>query len=118
MAEKGNHSGEETDGLEAEMRDESAWEPIGDAPKRSALGAQVTIRLAPEDATRLRRIAEEAGTGYTALLRQWIEERLEAEDHMLLQRTVQWGGIAVTYGLGESNFQTTSSRRSVAIEAA
>lgn len=43
------------------------------------LGAQVTIRLGPEMADRLREVAFQKGEGYTVLMRRWIEDRLRAE---------------------------------------
>jgi len=67
--------------------DDSAWE---DDPSPAArehqprLGAQVTIRLEPELAKELRRIAERRGLRYTALVRQWLEERLREEGAMSL----------------------------------
>lgn len=116
----------ELDALEAEMRDESAWEPMEPTGvRRSALGAQVTIRLAPDQASRLRRIAELHGVGYTSLLREWIGDRLEAEDWALVQRTkAEWAGEALTYTEPTSkksmriDFQTTLARRAVVIETA
>jgi hypothetical protein len=66
--------------------DESAWEddPSPAAQHQPRLGAQVTIRLEPELATELRRIAERRGVRYTALVRQWLEERLREEGTMSL----------------------------------
>lgn len=66
--------------------DDSAWEedPSPAAVHQPRLGAQVTIRLEPELAKALRRIAEEQGVRYTALVRQWLEERLREEAAMSL----------------------------------
>jgi hypothetical protein len=67
--------------------EDGAWE---DDPSPAALqhqprlGAQVTIRLEPELAKELRRIAERRGVRYTALVRQWLEERLREEGAMSL----------------------------------
>lgn len=116
---------DELDALEAEMRDDAAWEPMEvNTAKRSPLGAQVTIRLAPDQASRLRRVAEREGVGYTRLLREWIGQRLEAEDWMLAQRSkAEWAGEALTYTDSTSKksgggVQQTFARRSVVIEAA
>lgn len=43
------------------------------------LGTQVTIRLEPEMADRLREVAQRTGGLYTVMLREWIEERLIRE---------------------------------------
>lgn len=69
-------------GFEADAFTDSAWEdvPSLDAFPRRRLGAQVTIRLDPELAERLRAIATRERVGYTSLLRRWIEERVRAEE--------------------------------------
>lgn len=66
--------------------DDSAWEedPSPAAVHQPRLGAQVTIRLEPELANALRRIAEQRGVRYTALVRRWLEERLREEAAMSL----------------------------------
>jgi predicted DNA binding CopG/RHH family protein len=67
--------------------DDSAWEDHPSPPAlqhQPRLGAQVTIRLEPELAEELRRIAEQRGLRYTALVRQWLEERLREESAMSL----------------------------------
>ncbi len=67
--------------------DESAWkdDPLPAALQHQPrLGAQVTIRLEPELAQELRRIAERLGVRYTALVRQWLEERLREEEAISL----------------------------------
>lgn len=112
---------DEVDALEAEMRDDTMWERMEAATaKRSPLGAQVTIRLAPDQASRLRRVAEREGVGYTSLLREWIGQRLEAEDRVLAQRSkAEWAGEALTYtDSSNSDVQQTFARRTVVIEAA
>ena len=43
------------------------------------LGTQVTIRLEPEMADRLREVARRRNCGYTSMLREWIEDRLLRE---------------------------------------
>jgi hypothetical protein len=43
------------------------------------LGTQVTIRLEPEMADRLREVAQRTGGLYTVMLREWIEQRLVRE---------------------------------------
>jgi predicted transcriptional regulator len=116
---------DELDALEAGMRDDAAWELMeATNTKRSPLGAQVTIRLAPDQASRLRRVAEREGVGYTSLLREWIGQRLEAEDWVLAQRSkAEWAGEALTYTdltsrKSSSDVQQTFARRTVVIEAA
>jgi hypothetical protein len=67
--------------FEQEADDEEQWEEVP-APVqrgRGALGTQVTIRLEPAIAEQLRRIANDRGVNYTALLRRWIEDRLSTE---------------------------------------
>jgi hypothetical protein len=65
--------------------DDSAWEDDPSPPAvehQPRLGAQVTIRLEPELAQKLRRLAEQRGVRYTTLVRQWLEERLREEAAM------------------------------------
>jgi predicted DNA binding CopG/RHH family protein len=73
--------------ISEDASDDSAWEddPSPATPQHQPrLGAQVTIRLEPELAKELRRIAERRGVRYTALVRQWLEERLREEGAMSL----------------------------------
>lgn len=68
--------------MERDFDDPAAWEP-DPAPAgttRAALGAQITIRLDEALAARLRDVAQGRRVGYTALIRQWVEERLQWED--------------------------------------
>jgi lysophospholipase L1-like esterase len=81
----GRISREEEARLAAEFEqaadDDEQWEEVP-APVqrgRGTLGTQVTIRLEPAIAEQLRRIASDRGVNYTALLRAWIEERLNRE---------------------------------------
>lgn len=53
---------------------------------RRPLGTQVTIRLEPEMADRLREVAQRTGGRYTRMLRQWIEERLMRETAISVPR--------------------------------
>lgn len=68
--------------MERDFDDPTAWEadPSPAGSGRPALGAQITVRLDEHLATRLRDIAQGRRVGYTALIRQWIEERLRWED--------------------------------------
>lgn len=68
--------------MERDFDDPAAWEPAPTPPGvgRTALGAQITIRLDENLAARLRRIAQSRRVGYTALVRQWVEDRLRWED--------------------------------------
>jgi hypothetical protein len=43
------------------------------------LGTQVTIRLEPDAAERLREVASCTRLGYTTMLRQWVQQRLLRE---------------------------------------
>lgn len=68
--------------MERDVDDSAAWEP-DPAPAgvaRAALGAQITIRLDENLAARLRGVAQGRRVGYTALVRQWVEDRLRWED--------------------------------------
>lgn len=40
--------------------------------------AQITFRLDPNDAKRLKEIANEKGLSYTTLVRMWVKEKLTA----------------------------------------
>ncbi len=68
--------------MERDFDDPTAWvadpPPVGSS--RPALGAQITVRLDEHLAARLRDVAQGRRVGYTALIRQWIEERLRWED--------------------------------------
>jgi predicted transcriptional regulator len=63
------------------------------------LGTQVTIRLEPEMADRLREIASRRRCGYTTLLRGWVEERLLQEAGLQARPSwdVQVAGAASTF---------------------
>lgn len=41
--------------------------------------AQITFRLDPNDAKRLKEIADEKGLSYTTLVRMWVKEKLAAK---------------------------------------
>jgi predicted transcriptional regulator len=68
--------------MERDFDDPTTWEadpsPVGSS--RPALRAQITVRLDEHLAARLRDIAQGRRVGYTALIRQWVEERLRWED--------------------------------------
>lgn len=103
--------------MQREMRDDGAWEAASEpvAPRRDTLASQVTLRLEPEHATKLRRIAQQAGVGYTSLLRRWILERLDSEDRAVIgEGRLQW--TSGSAGTKEFTYQTASSR--IAVEAA
>jgi predicted DNA-binding ribbon-helix-helix protein len=63
------------------------------------LGTQVTIRLEPEMADRLREIASRRRCGYTTLLRGFLEERLLREADLLVSKSpdIQVAGVASTF---------------------
>lgn len=68
--------------FERDAQDADVWasDPAPSANARATLGTQVTIRLDGRDANRLRQIAATRRVGYTSLLRDWIQDRLRAED--------------------------------------
>lgn len=77
--------------FELDADDDEQWEDVP-APVqrgRDTLGTQVTIRLDPAIAEQLRRIASERGVNYTALLRNWIEERLSREIALIRPERLQ-----------------------------
>jgi predicted DNA binding CopG/RHH family protein len=93
--EMGRISREEEARLAAEFEqaadDDEQWEEVP-APVqrgRGTLGTQVTIRLEPAIAEQLRRIASDRGVNYTALLRAWIEERLNRENTLVQPEQLQ-----------------------------
>lgn len=59
------------------------WEVVPrpkDAPRSGRrLGAQITVRLEPEIAERLREMADERGVGYTSLARELLEHAVMAD---------------------------------------
>lgn len=69
--------------IDADTADPDAWED-DPAPARTGgrrtLGAQITIRLEPKFAKRLRAIAEARGVGYTTLARELLEDQLTEDD--------------------------------------
>jgi len=106
--------------LEAEVSDDSAWEETAPSTgkRRDGLATQISVRLDPEQAARLRRIAADLGLGYTSLLRQWVDERLKAEDGMLLAKTrVQPAGTTLADN-AQLTFHHTYTRRGVLESAA
>lgn len=71
---------EATDWFEEAARNPDQWEevprpPDAPAPRRK-LGAQITIRLEPEVAERLREMAGERKIGYTSLARELLEDAI------------------------------------------
>ena len=69
--------------MEDDARDESVWEddPVPAAAEKARLGTQVSLRLDPDVAEILRRIARQKRVGYTSLIREWVVERLREEEH-------------------------------------
>ena len=98
---------DEEDRLRAQARkdanDPAAWEEVPQAEsttrRRGGLGAQVTLRLSPEYAERLRRIAGVRGLGYTSLLREWVEQRIRREE------------VSVRYSVESQSGYTTEHQR-------
>lgn len=77
--------------FEQDADDDEQWEDVP-APVqrgRGSLGTQVTIRLEPAIAEQLRRIASDRGINYTALLRNWIEERMSREIGLIRHERLQ-----------------------------
>jgi predicted DNA-binding ribbon-helix-helix protein len=71
----------------------------------------VTIRLEPELANELRRIAERRGVRYTALVRQWLEERLREEGAMAVSAPhVEIAVAGFTESTAVSKSQTVTVR--------
>jgi predicted transcriptional regulator len=77
--------------FEQEADDDEQWEeaPAPVQRSRGTLGTQVTIRLDPATAEKLREVASDRSVGYTSLLRGWIEERLNAEIDRILADQIQ-----------------------------
>jgi predicted transcriptional regulator len=77
--------------FEADADNNDLWEevPPPSPYRRRRLGTQVTIRLEPDDAERLRKLARHHDTNYTSMLRVWIEQRLWAEVAALARRPVE-----------------------------
>gem|GEM_PF-6065542 len=100
------------DEIERDAADPEAWEtdvPRGD---KKRLGAQVTVRLDPDDAERLRRIAAAKRVGYTSLVRAWIIERLAIED-MRISMSPPRVQYAATVVSGGSTTLTTTGLRNI-----
>lgn len=92
--------------IDRDLGSPDAWEKLGPAAHtRNPLATQVSLRLDPEDARRLRRIAHAKRLGYTSLVRQWVQERLRAEEMVLSTFTYAVGHTASS----PSNVQVTSS---------
>lgn len=66
---------------EIEASDDDAWvaDPAPEVAQRP-LGAQITIRLSPEIASKMRALARARGVGYTSLVRAFVEEHLREQD--------------------------------------
>ena len=64
--------------IEADWSDASAWDddPAPKGHQTPRLGASITLRLPPELAEEIRSIADLRGVAYTAMLREWLEERV------------------------------------------
>lgn len=92
--------------VEADLQNLDMWEPLPEEEtRRGPLGTQVSIRLDAEDAVRLRRVADARGVGYTSLLREWIRERLYAEERLLTTYSYETNGSA-----GTSNVEVSSKQ--------
>ncbi|MBI2325716.1 MAG: ribbon-helix-helix protein, CopG family [Chloroflexi bacterium] len=101
--------------MENDARDDSLWE-ADPAPteKRARLGVQVSVRLDPDSAAILRRLARARRVGYTSLIREWVVARLREESQdvegvLLPQASI--GGVAAT-----GNATVTGSIRRVRSE--
>jgi len=89
--------------LEREANDPQAWQDEPTPAERGSLGAQVSVRLTPQQAAVLRRIARDRGVGYTSLLREWVAERLRLETarvHMHQEAQVSSNGYLHSSGVG------------------
>lgn len=99
--------------IEETFDDESQWEddPAPTVPDKNRLAAQVTIRLSPDVAEQLRRIAALEGVGYTSLIRRWVEERAANETWAISATSGVHYTIATTVPIPVGSFEW--SQRSV-----
>ena len=98
--------------IERDAGDSSAWEDDSLPAQKRTLGSQVTIRLEPELASRLREVARRERVGYTSLLRAWIEERVRAEESrgaVVILANARMPA-AVTYNGSNEAFQVSPGR--------
>jgi predicted DNA-binding protein len=84
--------------LERDARDESAWVNDPAPIRKQTLGTQVTIRLSPQLAARLRGIAKAQGVGYTSLIRGWVEAQLRSADQETAIAVMPDGYLSVSAG--------------------
>lgn len=89
-----------------EMADEDQWEtvPAATGPPRR-LAAQVVIRLDTETADRGRKLGDAHGMPYTALLRDWLEERIRHEWDALERVSRGRGGRVVIRPVEEGGWE-------------
>lgn len=109
--------------IERDADDPSAWEEDPAPTQKRTLGSQVTIRLDPEMAGRLREVARRERTGYTSLLRTWIEDRVRAEESRgevvilasaRMAPAVTYTGNALLFQVSPGKVTKTASRELIA----
>ncbi|MDQ6721118.1 MAG: BrnA antitoxin family protein [Candidatus Dormibacteraeota bacterium] len=103
--------------MEDDAADESLWQddPAPATAEKSRLGTQVSLRLDPDVAEILRRIASQKRVGYTSLIREWIVERLRAEDHAAERVLLPQASWSSTVSTGQP-YSLTGSVRNVSWE--
>jgi len=101
------------------------WESVPrpkDPPRPGRkLGAQITIRLEPEVAERLREMADERGVGYTSLARELLEDAVvsAAPAEILVASTLHVmarGGVWALVREGERSVVFANSDRDVVVQ--
>lgn len=101
------------------------WESVPrpkDPPRPGRkLGAQITIRLEPEVAERLREMADERGVGYTSLARELLEDAVvsAAPAEILVGSTLHVmarGGVWALVREGERSVVFANSDRDVVVQ--
>jgi len=101
------------------------WESVPrpkDPPRPGRkLGAQITIRLEPEVAERLREMADERGVGYTSLARELLEDAVvsAAPAEILVGSTLHvmaCGGVWALVREGERSVVFANSDRDVVVQ--
>jgi len=104
--------------MEDDARDESVWEddPVPAAAEKARLGTQVSLRLDPDVAEILRRIARQKRVGYTSLIREWVVERLREEEHAAERVLLPQASWSRTISTGLP-YSLTGSVRNVSVSA-